>query len=333
MKIIRYFSGAILIFCLVFTLFYGKVKISEGKPVGSTAKYQGVISLWQIDSFEGGSGSRKQFLLSVSREFEKNNEGVLVMVTNHTKTSAEQNMNEGIYPDLISYGLGVGVKNQVELKDDKLDFSGGKVGDKSYASPWCRGGYVIISNSKIASKYSGEGVIEKAVISQGEYTNPLCALALEGIKISEFSVKAPMDAYIEFTNGKTPYMIGTQRDLVRLTNRGMEFESYPLTKFNDLIQYISVTSLDELKGEIAREFITFLTSEKTQKSLYKINMTSFYTEVDNDILCLNEIQSVKNFSTFSAFTLDEQIRDMQTLGERAVKGDSEALNKILKYTI
>ena len=114
-------------FCILFTCFYGVRKISAENVTTKSEEYQGVLSLWQIDSFEGGIGSRKQFLLKIARGFEKKHKGVLVMVTNITKDGAEENFKNGIYPDMISYGNGVDVKNFSEIKTEKI-VKGGKSG-------------------------------------------------------------------------------------------------------------------------------------------------------------------------------------------------------------
>ena len=116
MKIFRLFCGVSLIFCLIFTCFFGVQGISKQVELSKPVEYKGVIKIWQIDAFEGGKGSRKQFLLSVARGFEKENLGVLIMVISHTVESAEQSLLAGEVPDIISFGLGVEVGQSVELK-------------------------------------------------------------------------------------------------------------------------------------------------------------------------------------------------------------------------
>ena len=72
MKIFRFIISIIIVLSFVFTVFIGRHKIQEQSKITNPAEYKGIISLWQIDGFEGGSGSRKQFLLKVARDFEKN---------------------------------------------------------------------------------------------------------------------------------------------------------------------------------------------------------------------------------------------------------------------
>ena len=73
--------SSLLGFCVAFTLFFGKNFIYRKAESEGAKNYKGIINVWQIDSFEGGTGSRKNFLSDVARTFEKKNDGVLVMVS------------------------------------------------------------------------------------------------------------------------------------------------------------------------------------------------------------------------------------------------------------
>ena len=56
-------------------------KESEPQP------YRGVLRVWHIDSFEGGTGSRAAFLRNAAKTFEQES-GMYVLVTAHTAESA-----------------------------------------------------------------------------------------------------------------------------------------------------------------------------------------------------------------------------------------------------
>ncbi len=317
MKIIRLVLAGLLVVCTIFTFAFGYKKISQEK-VENSSNYKGIITMWQIDGFEGGSGSRKQFLLGVARGFEKQNQGVLVMVISHTFTSAEENISKGIYPDIISYSNGVDIKNLFPLTTSRTA-GGGKVGENTYGTAWCRGGYVLIKNLD-ATESSQNSII----VSNGQYTQPLLAMHLEGLEFDNSLVLSPMDAYVKFTSGKYEYMLGTQRDVVRLTNRGFNFSASPLTKFNDLYQYLSLTSSDVNKRVLAMRFIDYLLSDKVQEKLNKINMLSPYINVNFDIETLNQMQNVKGFSTISAFYPSEVLLEIKDRSFLAIKGDKNA---------
>ncbi len=326
MKIIRLIMASLIIFCTIFTITIGYKKIGEEK-LKTPKEFKGIITIWQIDGFEGGSGSRKQFLLSVSRDFEKQNEGALVMVINHTLTSAEDSISKGIYPDIISYSNGLDIDKMLPLEGVRCA-GGGKVGDKVYATAWCRGGYVLIKNLDAIDKEQSSLIVSKA-----QNTQPLLAMLLEGLEFENVEVLSPMDAYTKFTLGKNAYMLGTQRDVVRLTNRCANFSATPLTSFNDLYQYVSLLASDNNKSIIAKRFIDYLLSDKVQQKLNKINMLSPYKNVSFDIEYLNLMQNVSAFSTISAFYPKQILREIEDRSMLALKGDKNALNYVKKMLI
>lgn len=327
MKIIRAFIVFLLSFSVAFTFFYGRGKIAEEQIDKTPATYKGVISLWQIDSFEGGKGSRKQFLLSVARSFERANQGVLIMVTNRTIEGAKEAIKNGEQPDLISFGIGADVNGMGKIDVDKSSI-GGMVGKDLFAVSWCRGGYVLIANPNLVSGFDGVAEFDNLLVSQGEYTQPLTALCLEGYTSKSIEVLDPMSAYVKFTSGKTPYFLATQRDLVRLNNRGMEYISKPLTAYNDLYQYICITSVDNNKRFYAQAFVQHLLSEKIQKTLTDISMFSPYYQLSYENDYYNQMQTQGVFNTISAFTPALKLKEMQGDSALAVAGDKEAINKI-----
>ena len=322
MKIIRTLSALFLVFCISFTLLYGKDKITSDGLKISAEEYQGIITLWQIDSFEGGVGSRKQFLLKIARDFEKQHSGVLVMVKNYTKDGAEENFNNGIFPDMVSFGNGVCVAGMSEL-NVKNSASGGVIGGKTYATAWCRGGYVLIEN-----KEEVKNVNEKMVVSQGEYTQPLLAVGFEKLEINDYEILKPFDAYVKFVSGKVKYLLGTQRDVNRLITRGMQVEIKPLNNYNDLYQYVCITSKDSLKAYYAQEFINFLILEKSQKQLDKIGMFSCFYQVDYQDEHLNKMQKSEQKATISAFLSSQTLIEMQRMSKLMIDGDKDAKIKI-----
>ncbi len=315
----------IMVFCILFTVFFGRFKINENHTLGEQKEYKGILTLWQVDSFEGGAGSRKQFLLKLARSFEKKNTGVLVMVVEHTVESVKQALDNGQTPDMISFGAGVNIGGASTLNVNTTN-NGGKVGDKVYATEWCRGGYVLIANPLLVSEIPTE--IDTLLVSQGEYTQPISALCLENITAKEITVKKPMDAYVQFVNGKTPYFLGTQRDINRLERRGYEVITRPLENYNDLYQYIALTSKDGLKQYYAQEFIRHILEEKNQQSLKEIGMLSSITSVEYDNQHLKAMQGISGFSTVSAFCAPESLKEMQRNALLVAGGNKELEIKI-----
>lgn len=330
MKVIRASISVLLVAVIVFTYFYGRFKVGESVTAKQSESYKGIITLWQVDSFEGGIGSRKQFLLKAARAFEKQNHGVLVMVVNHTKTSVKENLDNGVYPDIISYGVGVDVKGYSELKVNR-NVLGGMVGEKTIATAWCRGGYAIIANPLLTDSVEQE--IESLIVSQGETNSALLALALEGIKVKNIEVLKPMDAYTKFVQGKSKYLLGTQRDINRLNNRGFEVIIKPIIEYNDLFQYASVTSKSESKRYLSEKFVDYLCSDQVQNKLHEIGMLSPFTDAGNENPHLIDLQQCRSFKTLSAFTPKVVIEEINSLSVKYINGDKEALNKIKKMLV
>ena len=326
MKILRYVAAAVVIFALTFTAFYGKTKIAESGVSVEPAEYKGILTLWHIDTFEGGVGSRKQFLMSMSRDFEKQNTGVLVMATEHTAESVKQAFSEGKRPDLISFGAGVDVKDMRPIGVD-LPAYGGAYGGVTYAVPWARGGYCIIENPDYVGNKKEKPPL---IVSQGEYTNPLLAYLLSGKSETDFEILSPMDAYVKFVSGKARFLLGTQRDINRLYTRGMDFVSTPLNGYNDLYQYIAVTSVDPVKVEYCQKFVKFILSGDIQKNLHKIGMYGCYTCVEYDEPDMAAMQIAESGYILSAFSSAELIKDLQEKSRAAAAGNTGELDEIKK---
>ena len=332
MRIFRIITAILLVGICIFSFTIGVNNINALNPNFNPTTYKGVITLWQVDSFEGGRGSRKQFLLDTAVGFEKQNKGVLVMVTNYTKEGVEDNLKQGIKPDLISFSHGVSVDNPIALNLPSTA-NGGKLGQTTYFVPWCRGGYVLICNPKFHKENAFPTNVPNLLVSSGEYTQPLIALIEQEINVDKIEELPPMDAYIKFTNGNVEYFLATQRDVCRLQNRGMDFIAYPLTKYNDLYQYIGLTCTDGGKVVMAEKFIEYLISEKVQQNLTKISMLSTFYKVNYMDKTLDEMQKASGFKTISIFTSKAQLKNLQDQSRLAMGGSEEYKNKIKNVLI
>ena len=248
------------IFLLAFSLFI-LFRARPGRNF-NTQDEQGTtyLELWQVDTFEGGTGSRTSFVQSVSRDYAKQS-NVKVIVKSQTPLSCEQNFKNGIYPDLISYGNGLKLPY-----GELIQFNAKNTEDAQsiYAKAWCHGGYVLISRKNVAC----DGVI----ISTQENTIPLIAYNLSNLKYNIFCQEESTNAIYTFYSNQNKALLGTQRDLYRLLNKGLDLQIQPLCEYSDLYQYISILCPDESKINSARAFIDYLTSEEVAGKLYKIGM-------------------------------------------------------------
>lgn len=266
----------------------------------SEALERKVVEVWNVDTFEGGKGSRTAFLSRVARRAERECEGVWYFVTSYSPEGARAALAEGKMPDLISFGIGLPDFMECCLAMP-YHFAGGEVGGNCLAVPWCRGKYTLFS---LTESFEDEG---ETVISCGGENLSAVAAAFAGIEGEEAESSA---AYVSFLNGEYRYLLGTQRDACRFQSRGTQFYTRELPEFCDLFQYISVLSAQ--KKEECLHYIEILLSDDVQDSLSDIGM-----------LPAGEAEGC----TVSAFISDEAREELLI---EARKGDVKILEKFLK---
>ena len=220
------------------------------------AEARTVVRVWNIDTFEGGKGSRTAFLKSVARELQGE---AYYLVTSYTLEGALSAFAEGDAPDVLSFGVGLSEFAE-RLLPLPYSFAGGELGGKTLAYPWCMGGYYLFS----LTDFEGEG---RTALSVGGENLPAVAARLEGITGEEAESVA---AYTGFLSGKYRYLLGTQRDVCRFQARGVSVQARPLTKYCDLYQYIGILSSEKRDASLA--FVEALLSPEVQGRLSQIGM-------------------------------------------------------------
>lgn len=287
----------------------------------------GIVRLWNIDTFEGGRGSRTAFLNRISAAYEKAHPGVYVMVSSYTAEGAAAAFKEGNIPDMLSFGVGFAEGAERCLKLNGYSFAGGTVGGECVAVPWCRGGYALFC---MEDSFEGASA-ENTVVSLGGSNLPLVAAALLPLG-GPATAEESTTAYVQFLNGKYKYMLGTQRDVCRFSSRGVNVYCRPLYEFSDLYQYIAVMTADEGEREICRDYIESLLSETTQKRLTEIGMLSpFYDVYSSDSPLADELERGAARYTLSAFTSLSALREANDAAKAALAGGSaEVLRNFLK---
>lgn len=311
---------------MIFTFSFGKKDASD-KIFNKKEDFKEVITVWHIDTFEGGKWSRREFLNYVAKKFEKKNVGVLIMVKSISRDGIVESINKGELPDIVSYGAGVDLVKLAEIKGDKT-FNNGQVNKKQYALPWCKGGYVLFSSveKQIDDK------IEKIVVSQSEYSQPLLAFLSENLKANKIEVLSPLEAYVQFVTGKADYFLGTQRDVERLQAKGYSYNAKPLEHFNDLYQYVSITEKGNSKN-FTQKFIEYLLSEEIQKELTKISMFSQFYDISFENETLNKMSKIRHKDGLNLFLPSLTLKELQECSVKAVLGDDESLFKIKKLVV
>ena len=273
------------------------------------ASYKGIIELWNVETFEGGSGSRQSWLTSKSAKFEKQNTGLYVHVTNLTVDELKQKLADNQQFDIICFGRGVGdvVKDYLaplevstrDLRENML--LAGQFDGKQYALPLYAGAYGLFArtsqlaqdellNKALTQTYTrkvGKNTIELSPMICGftPSNSPLTALALSGGKGSAASIAEDVtqyQAYEQFVSNKTAVtLLGTQRDLYRLNQREQngKIESLgfvPLSGYTDLVQFVGVNANCGEKLSSCQAYLQYLISDEVQQSLVNLSLFCAY---------------------------------------------------------
>lgn len=201
-----------------------------------------VLTVWQIDTFEGGRGSRAQYLQNKADEYFKD-VNCYVTVTTISSEAAKENLANGNIPDMISYGAGfIGLESYINNKD-------------YIYKTWCRGGYCLITIDESADFTDISE--QNTIINQGKENLVLVTAMFLGV--NNAAQEKPTGAYVDLINGKYKYLLGTQRDIYRFKSRNLTIKVKPINEFNDLYQNISILTNDPVNYSKCSGFISYLT--------------------------------------------------------------------------
>ena len=199
------------------------------------------LTVWQIDGFEGGKGSRAQYLTNIGERCFKD-ENIYVRVTALSAEMARENMKQGLMPDMISYPAGFyGLENYM----GNADF---------VQTTWCNGSYCMLTLDENAD--FSDATAENTVVNEGKDNLTAVTVALSGLNGAKF--EQPTNAYLNLINGKYKYLLGTQRDIFRLKTRGVTYKVKPITIFNDLYQCVAIMVKNAEKASKCSRYINFL---------------------------------------------------------------------------
>lgn len=310
-----------LVFVLAFTPLVAakKTRTDNDFPLKPT-EHERILTLWHVETFEGGVGSRGDFITGRAVEFGK--KGRHVLVKTHTIESAKESLKKGEKPDLVSFGIGADFVVPM-AKRVTLTVAGEKV--KSRAFVWAQGGYFLFRKS------GDETPIKTLTISDGGKNLPLGAANLTGVKHENIETVKSTDAYLKLISGNTDAMLGTQRDIRRFTVKNFAYTATPLEKYNDLYQYVAITTDDEDKLPTAKAFAEYLLSEKTAKKISSLYMIPRYFSLTDSPL--QSYDASKNEKTISPFisllnleTLKEDLQNSSALKEKCYSFENSLLS-------
>ncbi len=342
------------VYVAIFLIFILPKSHSQQAPQPQTE----VVQVWHVDMFEGGSGSRADFLMRRAVEYEKQHKGKYILVKSLTYEQLLGNLAEGLKADIYSFEPGLAgdllhelcaFTGKIAIYDNLLQ--SGVAEDKVFAVPWCAGSYVIVGLSELvpqdadfskllfsSSRQKGKYQLKSAVMGFSRFNNPLLAafaadetLRLSAGSIDEAAGLSQYDAYSKFvTKIHSVFLLGTQRDAVRISQRedAADFSLQPLVGFTDLICYLGI-SKDTKCLSLCNGFIEYVLSPISQYKLNSLNMFSvntvgLYTE--GVMKCIED--NMQNLKTINAFTAKEILLEQRQLALKALKGDAESAQKI-----
>lgn len=290
----------LLIFTLAFTpLVAAKKTLSEDESPLKPTLYDRILTLWHVETFEGGVGSRGDFLTKRAVEF--GSDGCHVLVKKHTAESAEIALSQGERPDLVSFGAGADFVVPL-VRSFTVRINGER--KTAYAFPWAQGGYFLFRKS------GDDSPIKTLTVSDGGLNLPLGAAYASGITADIIEVVKSVDAYIKLVSGKTDALIGTQRDIRRFSVREFAYSVTPLETFDDLYQYIAVTADDPDDFAAAEKFAEYLLSDTTGEKLGGLNMFSPFAGTERNYP-LSEFDEKKTTKTINPLISAENLIDIK----------------------
>jgi len=345
----------IYIFVFLFFIF----PKSSNDPSDNVTTVTEIAELWHVDIFEGGSGSRGEFLKSRAMEYQQKSDNKFILVKVLTYEQMLSNLSEGYYPDLFSFGTGL----SSDILSEICAFSGsiavydnllisGVLEEKVFAVPWCAGSYMVAGvtehlteNDKAfkeilttSAKQTDKSTLYSFVTGFSMFNNPMLAafLANSELKFAENSYNAAalytqVEAYTKFVSkNASVFLLGTQRDAVRLNGRdnSSDFSMQPLQGFTDLVCYIGISKRTNSLN-LCNGFIEYLLCDSSQQKLTQLNMFSVNNNSLYDQGIMQEMEeNLQNCSVINTFTSKEILAENRTVALQALTGDEDSAKKI-----
>lgn len=335
--------------------------ILDDQPISQNNSVKGILEMWHIETFEGGSRSRVDWLNARAKIFERKNVGVYLHITTLTAEQAEAKIANGETFDLVSFGVGCG-ESFVDLLgvinntgNTRACFNkGGQYKGRQLAIPYMVGGYALIAlegsvdsgellpkvfdYSHYVKYYKSSRYVYSVSCGFGVANQPLVALShncdvapKDSAAVGFDQSRTQYEAYEGFLRGESVILLGSQRDVYRLGNRENNGSIgklcvTPLAGYTDLIQYLAYSDLtDEELLPYALGFIDYLTSKPCQEQLVGLNMLSasgISLYQDNNYMKLLELALADEVDTLNVFTTADKITLLrQASYDKVVKGE------------
>ena len=272
-------SVVLICFLSVFFIFNNKNNISILSKENEQTK---IYTVYHVETFEGGSKSRINYLKNIARAIEKQNPNILFMIKQIAPEKLKTELSETNF-DIISFGYGVGevvlpflvnLDKTYNLRDEVLN--SGMFNNKLYALPYILSGYCkIIQDEENQNFYCGTN---NYINSQNICPNPI-------------KKQSQYEAYKDFVYNKNSNLVGTARDLFRVDNLNKTGRTNATFSFietyTDLVQYLGVTKTDE----ITLKFLQMSVDSKFQNQLSDYGL---FSVTDNNLYFDGIYNSMEN---------------------------------------
>jgi hypothetical protein len=280
---------------------------------GEKPQWTGILDLWHIVEWKTGGSSGVAYLKERATAFERNMPGVFIEVHGMTAQEAQQRLESGETPDLISYPTGFSPPMEMTAlsmpEGVREDLAESASADGAAAAiPYMYGGYMLLANRMLFLQQGMDlpldGVWDAALLSE-----TITALAdvsqdneqtIYGLAIEKETWTLPQNAMLLFADGRIvndkavllteggvdAFLSGNAALLVSgpggyktvresAAEEGIAYQVYPLSDYTDMVQYVGVCAADSTgKAAVGGQFCDFLLSEASQKKLAELGVFS-----------------------------------------------------------
>lgn len=266
---IKLFSIVLVVGISFYVLLFGIKKARNFEVLKGAKKEQTIYTIWHIETFEGGGKARIDYLKTIARNMEKQDETVLFMIKTIDPRSLQSEL-ESSQPDIISFGFGVGktilpfltnFENSFDVRDELI--SSGSFNKKFYAVPYIISGYALFTHSANSNEFH---------VGATNYTTP--EKIYNNLNLQPIETESQYEAYKDFVYDKNVCLLGTGRDLFRINNLNNIGRTNaimtPIDSYTDLIQYIGITN----NNPITQKFVELALSLTYQNTLTNYSLFS-----------------------------------------------------------
>ena len=199
---LKQLSSFVLFVCILLFLIFSpnyifkesNYQIDISNLLNSKNNQQTVLTLWHIETFEGGSASRAKYLEKQAIAFNKQQKDCFIVIKTLNENQLFLNLEQKNYPDLFSFGIGAGymilpflekLQENINIRQDLQTYA--QKNGQIFAYPYMMGGYLTITREKDYSKNNLDNFTSSTAknnkklgfgLSTGEFTNSLKALDL-----------------------------------------------------------------------------------------------------------------------------------------------------------